>query len=409
MQQDKATVSFWLSRLAPSTRKTGGSTIKRFESWLRVNGGAFKDTSLDELVAAQKNADNGSRYDVLDLVQRYVNELQGRHGYKKLQYAYLRSFFLHNRADLPGDRSFRMRGDEPKVRGNLTLEQVRDIIVGSDSCYAAVFATMFQAGMDQESFVYWNLHGYADLKRQLDEGAMPVKIELPGRKRSRNESNYYTWIGQDAINLLRVWLTERDKNPTVKDSKAIFVNQWGNPITKGNIYLYWMRHLRRKGLLVPEPGGEKGNTRLRYGKGPHELRDLFRSQWAKSPAKPEVGEYCLGHTIDPSEYNKAYRDEAFYRAEYLKALPFIQILSSGRPFHQISEDEVESLRTEVERLRAKQMEDREENRVLKERIETIAEARSRSDSIMDNLFDDPVFLSMLKQRLSKLQVTKPEG
>jgi hypothetical protein len=60
----------------------------------------------------------------------------------------------------------------------------------------------------------------------------------------------------------------------------------------------------------------------------------------------------MGHMIDPLEYNKSFRDVGFYRKEYLKALPYLQIMSSPRPFGQVSEEEVESLRAEVERLRA---------------------------------------------------------
>lgn len=94
---------------------------------------------------------------------------------------------------------------------------------------------------------------------------------------------------------------------------------------------------------------KKGSGRT--AKSPHELRDLFRSQWAKSPANQEVAEFMMGHMIDPLEYNKSYRDVDFYRHEYLKALPLLQIMSSPRPFGQVDEEEVDSLRREVEKLR----------------------------------------------------------
>ncbi|MDQ1281259.1 MAG: hypothetical protein QG670_2524 [Thermoproteota archaeon] len=59
----------------------------------------------------------------------------------------------------------------------------------------------------------------------------------------------------------------------------------------------------------------------------------------------------LGHIIDPLDYNKAWRDKRAYRDEYLKALPYLQIMNSGTPYHQVSEEEVEKLRSEVERLK----------------------------------------------------------
>ena len=91
---------------------------------------------------------------------------------------------------------------------------------------------------------------------------------------------------------------------------------------------------------------------FRIGKGLHELRESFRSLWEKSPAKASVAEFVMGYVVDPLFYNKAFRDEKWVRGEYEKALPMLQIMSSGRPFGQIEEDELESLRAEMARLRA---------------------------------------------------------
>lgn len=115
-------------------------------------------------------------------------------------------------------------------------------------------------------------------------------------------------------------------------------------------------------------------------------------------AKPEIGEFLMEHIIDPLDYNKSWRDEKFYRDEYLKALLYLQILSSGRPFHQVSEEEVDALRQEVERLRA----GRDERiRQLEDKIEAITTSRKESDSVMDRLFEDPEFKALLGEKTGR--------
>jgi hypothetical protein len=49
------------------------------------------------------------------------------------------------------------------------------------------------------------------------------------------------------------------------------------------------------------------------------MRDLFRVRWQKSGAAPEVAEWILGHTVDPYEYNKFWRDRDYVEQEYLNA------------------------------------------------------------------------------------------
>ncbi|GAH18485.1 unnamed protein product [marine sediment metagenome] len=88
------------------------------------------------------------------------------------------------------------------------------------------------------------------------------------------------------------------------------------------------------------------------GKNIHEIRDVFRSKWEISIAKPSVSEFMMGHQVDKMGYNKAHRDENWVIKEYRKALPLLQLMSSGRPYGQVEEDEVDSLRDIVKGLEA---------------------------------------------------------
>jgi integrase len=347
---------------------------------MAVHGGAFASSTPDQLVAYQQASDNGTRYDVLDALQRYVAQLDGRVSTKRTAYRQVRSFFMHNRAELPRDPSFTIRGATPKVRGRLTPEDVQRMVLSCNPCYQAAFLCMFQGGMGQEEFLWWNAHGYAQLIKDLRGDPSVIKVDLPGRKRRKHVDGYYTFIGGDAIQAIRAWLPHRPEEAT-----EIFTDTHDSPLTHHGLRTYWIRHLRKLGLAPPVQTGDRGH---RTGMNLHELRDVFRSQWEQSSAKTTVAEFCMGHRIDPHEYNKSYRDVDFYRREYRKALPYLQIMSPGVPFGRVERSEVERLQDEVQGL--------------KDQLQTVASSRRESDQVMDQLFQDPQFMAMLRQKLQEM-------
>lgn len=359
-QTGNISVENWVGRLKPYTGVMARRHLSLFMRWLKQNGGQFEDYSPDQLVEYSRNADNSHKFDLVDLVQKYILSLNGlRKTSKTTRYTYLRSFFLHNRAELPRDRSFKIRGDKPPTRGDLTVEEVKRIIGYCDEAHQATYLSMLQGGLGAHELLHWSNNGLEKLRDDLRKNPEVIKIDLPGRKGEENERIFYSFIGGDALDALRKWM---EKRPTDSKVKSIFLSEDGTAFNYFNMQIYWRRKLKRL-RIGPRNAGIRGRT----GKNLHELRDLFRSQWAKSPAKGEVGEFMMGHMIDPLDYNKAWQDEKFYREEYLKALPYLQIMSSGRPFHQIDEEEVESLRAQVHRLEEeKKAEDEKEIKLSEE-------------------------------------------
>ena len=341
--KDSQSVRNWLSRLAPSTQKMAEFHLNRWLEWTSLNGGELAPYSPDDFVEYQKTAGNGEQFKILDLAQSYILTQTGTYNYKKNMYAYIRSFFMHNRAELPRDRGFNIRGDKPKNRGDLKPEEIRDVILSSNPMYQAIFLSMLQGGMGQEELTYWNENGWESLKEHLKQESDIIRVDLPGRKTRKFEKGFYTLLGPDAIQAIRNYLPHRPGG-----ADAIFIAQGGGPPGKRAIRTYWLRHLRKLGIVTPRVNNDDHGYRT--GKGLHELRDSFRSLWEKTPAKASVAEFIMGHTVDPLEYNKAFRDEVWVMKEYRKALPMLQILSSGRPYGKVDEDEIEKLRRKNEEL-----------------------------------------------------------
>ncbi len=337
-------VEAWISRQAEGTRKPYRFMFKDFMEWIGQTNTKFRDATPDELVEHQFNADRNTRYDILDqLVQPYLLTVEGRLGYKQKIYTTIRSFFMHSRAELPKDPGINLAATRESVRGNLEAAQVRDIVLSSKPVYQAVILSMTQGGMGLAELHYWSRNGWASLKEQLNEDRPIIKIELPGRLKSKKRRPYHTYVSGDAVAAIKNYLQYRPPG-----AGEIFANQVGQPIIKSNIYMYWLRHLRRIGLVPP---AEPGKLHTRTGRNPHELRDLFRTQWAKSGASPDVAEYMMGHDIDANDYNKCFTDEEYTLQEYRRALPYLQIMTGTAPYRLVRESKVEELQQELERLK----------------------------------------------------------
>jgi len=360
MEAKDESVIRWLGRLRPSTARNYQDRFYAFMRWIKEGGGRFADMTPDELIEYQKTCDDDSRYNILDAVQLYVSSRKLRHKSLKTTYAILRSFFLHNRCELPRDPSYRINSDIEPVTGDLSIEQIRDVVMSSNEVYRAVFLSIFQGSLDLSAFDHWNRNGWDKLRKELQKKPNIIRIDIPGRKGMRNAKPFYSLIGGDAIDAIVNYLPKRPAGGT-----TIFYTKNGEPVSKNSVRLYWLRHLDKIGIINRSANTE-GKSK-RYGKNLHEIRDVFRSQWEKSPAKGSVAEFMMGHLrqIDPNEYNKAFRDEEWVRDIYEDALPMLQIMSSDMPYGRISGTVVKTLQREIADLNA-QLEAERRNKIEKD-------------------------------------------
>ena len=319
------------------------STLDVFIKWYSLN---HTKVTPDDLITIQTSLSESDKYSLLDKVQTWVSSHRGRQGTKRVRYSQMRSFFAHNRAALPDDPGYTPRSEVPAVVGELSAEEIKQVLLSSNKLYRAIFLSMFQGALDLEMFSYWNRTGWVELRDQLTQNMDPVKISLPGRKLNRNIKPYYTFITTDAIKALRDYLPKQ----LPREREFIFINQAGPGVSKIAIRNYFRRHLKQLGIVQGYATGDK-HIQVRYGKNPHEMRDTFRSLWEKSPASGTVSEYLMGHTIDPLGYNKSYTDEAFYRNEYIKASKFLNLLSRSDPYGLVEGSEVDKLQRDNDELR----------------------------------------------------------
>jgi len=297
-----------LGRVAPRTRVSYFSILTRFCRAVSV--------SPDELVAKQKAADGDDRFALLDRLQDYVNGLDVTRNYKVFTYNAVRSFFLHNRAELPRER-FNIQNSKPPSTPHLTVEHVRRIVYAATVRDRSMILCAFAGFMGKGELEYVNLHSWPQIRDQWRSSL--IRIDLPGRK--TNHRPYYTFIGGDALQALREYIGDDLKR------KAIWTTKYNVPISRKAFYKAFFRLSQRVGYV----SRKRGDLGVRYGFNPHEMRDIARSLWHQSGSDRDVAEFLMGHNVDPLRYDKIYTlDPEWVQSEYLKALPYLNLLSSER-------------------------------------------------------------------------------
>ena len=377
-KQKHPTIKKWLGNMKEGTEARYVIHAYEYFMWIEKKAPEpFGGKSPEQLLDMQETTRGRKQYDQVDLLQAWINSKQARYSTKQLMKSTIYSFYLHNRVPLPKDITFKIEADRPAVNGEMTVEELRQIILSSNELYQAIFTIMWQSGMGEEEFIYFNTHLWNQVKEQLDKGETIIRIDLPGRKHQRMKpsGNFFTFIGKDGIDKLRKYLIIRKKlqlrfNRTMPMEKAIFLNEKLRPISKQDITAYFCRHSWRLGITKKVDG----DKRIRYRVHVHEMRDAFKTELETIPLlKSYCIEFWLGHNIDTNQYHKLMNKPEFVKSQYKKAEPYLNILSEEPRTVAMEELEEVIERRVNERLKAKMPLDLEKYREVVESRKNLQE------------------------------------
>jgi len=349
---DDAAVQFWLARL-PDSRLIYLGQMRRFLAWLGRQEG-WMDSTAGSLIAWQdKVQTKDERYAILNLLETYVNTLPAK-AYKSRQLTYtaIRSFFAHNRSELPSDPNFRVRGEKPPTRGRLTEGDVRRIVSAAKLRDRSAILVKWMGLLDNKTLEYTGTVLADEVVSQMKASNDPVRLDMPGRKRQENERPYFTFIGKDAVDALAEYFEKERKGGWPRKGEPLWYDQYGLPLSRTGFAECFMA-LSRRVALVPK---EKRDVSARYGYNSHEMRDAARTLLhVKAKAENfdlDVAEFMMGHTskLDPLKYDKFYLEQEYMTAQYRIAEKHLNIISASAA-EQEKTKEMESLREEVKQLR----------------------------------------------------------
>lgn len=395
----------WLQFKAPSTQKTHLSYIIVWFRWLRAEGDPrVRDLGPRELVALQEELNRSyargeilasERKLILNEALRYIQERGAgwRSGTKRKVLSTIRSFFVWHldRDGFPnlrrGESRAVLRSEVRKVRKELDIYTLKRIVDKSNPMYRAVFSCMFSSGMGPDEVVTWSDQGLGELEEALrnvktgPHGEELLEVFLPARK-GNTDNDCYVYVGGSALKNLRNWLRHREKlkarfnterlkkrrqrarkeSLPKKFPDSIFITNIFTPITGSGAQAYYRRKVHE--LYIREKV-ENGGPGTRYGVNLHQVRSVFRTRWAKAEANRDIGEYFMGHTVDPLDYNQIHGDREYRIKAYCRALPFLDIET---PDYGAKEEEVDSLRQHVKKLEEQLKEERRTRLMLEKKL-----------------------------------------
>lgn len=340
-------VGFWLSRLEETTRRNVRGDLDRFIRWLHTQPD-WVSVDARSLLQQQLDSYADDPYVILNLLQTYISGCKFAKSTNKRNYSAIRSFFLHNRVPLPDDPSYRVPGYRPPTVGKLTVTDIAEIAAAARVRDRSLILVKWQGLLDTESVMWIGRHKSDELVDAIRRDECPILIDLPGRKHGKNEKTFYTWIGRDAIDALVRYFEHERGWP--KKAEAIWLNQYGRPMTARTWCELWAQITRRIGKVPKERAKDSS---ARYGYNTHEMRDVARSLLhvkGQPDGLDEISiEFFMGHEVDPLHYNKFFLDKEYTRKQYQIAEKYLNIISNP----QISSAELQKRDRELTQLREK--------------------------------------------------------
>ena len=345
---DEKCVQDWINGLNPKSKSYAYYFLKYREYVIQRKFWSSAQDMLDDHTKCSEATDKKTQFKHLDTIIRYVTaklttkgEAAGISDKRNTWFA-IKGFYDFHRCELQPlrktdrDKMFAPSElDDERVSEErpLTLGEVHKLIMNAPLPYSAILVVMLQGAMAEEEFTQFNRKGWRQVVDKLDDPT-PTEVRLFRSKTSRGSrgkmAKYFCFLSKDAKSAIKDWLKIRPKGA----GRYLFVT-W----RKGG------GRAKHKGAWVPVTADLIGNmvtkvgmrTKLitkgengaanRYHVHGHELRDLFRTLCDLHGVRHVAAEFLMGHSI--SSYRKAHLyDVGFYRREYQKVEPYVNIISN---------------------------------------------------------------------------------
>ena len=263
----------------------------------------------------------------------------------------VRGFFLHSMVQLPPTK-IASPADPDEVSTQVTATEYLKMLERVLASRAvgvrdtSIIMTLAQSGMDESTTAkVFNVYAFGQLTERLgvdpsswDPSQAPVRIDLT---RPKTNYRYYTFLGHDAILLLKDWLALRAKKfggplqlyprkqpKSLPLSDPIYVTKYGKAMDPGNISTVFREAGRAVGINVSPGKVERyrGAT-IRYPLHGHQVRDTLITLRQRCGVDRAVVDFFCGHKFDEDEYDSPWDNPDLFRQEYLKLAPHLDLIT----------------------------------------------------------------------------------
>ena len=139
---------------------------------------------------------------------------------------------------------------------------------------------------------------YGHIKEELEAGKVPLCIHIKASETKGKYCDYFTFINEEAVNYLRLYLEQRKKgtekippeeineeSPLIRNSRT----KRAEPLESNAIYSRIHRLMFRIGLI-------KKNAK-RYELNIHSFRKFFKTQLIARGVQPDIVDFMMGHKV----------------------------------------------------------------------------------------------------------------
>ena len=343
--KENPTAATWLDRLTtPETRNVFGQALEVFCIWSRKTPKELLDMRREDL----RNPDDGFR--TLELVEQFVmkgeypDRRKGREGKivkvaetcqarRELYLTAIRSFFAHNRLELPRDRTFKITEADnvPQQETFMELDTARRIIGCLKDPYRDLASAALYGGLGRKEALSLN-RMWPMIEKQLRNEKDPVRIDFA--KRKSNPRPYFTFL---PAKLLKPHLgKEIPFGVYTKHSKVKRLR----PMNESDLLVAWTFAKKRAGV--------QGKQTF------HMLRDLLVTTFYRITADTISAQFVIGHGVDANRYLQIMKVPERVEEEWRKYRQFLDSGLTDETTRQIREQErtITDLRERLTRLEA---------------------------------------------------------
>jgi len=341
-------VGNWLGRLTTSeTRNVFGQAFEVFCIWSQKTPNQLLDMRREDL----KSPNDGFR--TLELAEQFIlkgeypDRRKGRQGKivkvaetcrarRELYLTAIRSFFAHNRLELPRDKTFKIAESDnvPQRETFMDLETAEKIIGCLKEPYRTLATAALYAGLGRKEALSLN-RMWPTIEKQLRDEKDPVRVDFA--KRKSNPRPYFTFL---PAKLLKPHLGKEipfgvyTKHSTTKRLR---------PMNESDLLVAWTCAKKRADVTGKQTF--------------HMLRDLLVTSFYRIGADVTTAQFLTGHGVDSNQYlqimKSPERPEKEWRKyrEYLEKGADTKTLTEVREALASRDQRIEQLEASVKELK----------------------------------------------------------
>ena len=222
----------------------------------------------------------------------------------------------------------------------------------------AIVLFHFQGGLDVSTLCDLN---YGDVVEGLEKNSHPLKIET---MRVKSGVEFYTFVGQDAIDALKAYLADmKSRGVDFTNKTPLFVQERGKKRLRTHNIQTMMKELAvRSGFVTLGNNGNSFNPL-----GTHSLRESFGSLMINSGVPDTIVDFWLGHEI--GDMAKAYKETQFENLKrmYLEREHLLAV-STSKGENEKTKAEVKEVKDDLYELHLENKQMQNEIKSLKTQI-----------------------------------------